>query len=205
MKVEAQAEGEGSNKPKAKRNRKPKSRAPKVDGEAAPDGAAESARIDDEGSPKEQTQQAGNSSKPQSRQPRVATTGQPSSTVSELSLRPGVSSADFSRPLQLVFVANLPFSVNDDQLADIFKGLSIGIKSAKVITKPGYRKKGGDDTVAAPTPRSKGFGFVETTDSAQQKIALEKLEGYKIDDREIVVKVANERQAVEENSETKQE
>ena len=104
-----------------------------------------------------------------------------------------------------MFVANLPFSVDDAQLAGIFKELSIGIKSAKVITKPAFRKKGGDETAAAPTPRSKGFGFVETNNQEQQKLALEKLEGYKINEREIVVKVANERQTVDEQAESKAE
>jgi RNA recognition motif-containing protein len=105
----------------------------------------------------------------------------------------------------LVFVANLPFSVGDEQLAEVFNGFSISIKSAKVITKPGHRKKGGDESAPAPAPRSKGFGFVETNSQEQQKLALEKLQGYKIGDREIVVKVANERQAVEERAEVKAE
>jgi RNA recognition motif-containing protein len=91
--------------------------------------------------------------------------------------------------LQLLFVANLPFSVDDDQLSRIFTELNVSIKSAKVITKPGFQRKG-----VATAPRSKGFGFVETESQEQQKLALDKLQGYKIDERELVVKVANERQ-----------
>jgi len=184
---QVQAEEDSPKKSKAKRNRKPKFKANKAEGEAPTDGPAESARIDDDNNAQQQTQnqQTANVGNKRTRQPRVATTGQPSAT--------------------LVFVANLPFSVGDEQLAEVFNSLSIGIKSAKVITKPGFRKKGGDEAATAPAPRSKGFGFVETNNQDQQKLALEKLQGYKIDDREIVVKVANERQAVDENVEVKAE
>jgi len=79
----------------------------------------------------------------------------------------------------------------------MFSGLNIEIKSAKVITKPGSHRKG-----VASAARSKGFGFVDTASHEQQTAALQKLQGYKIDDREIVVKVANERESAVENTES---
>ncbi|CAG8516880.1 10921_t:CDS:2 [Funneliformis caledonium] len=59
----------------------------------------------------------------------------------------------------VVFVANLPFAINDDGLKDIFKDYNVA--SAHVV----YRRGG----------RSKGFGFVELADEEEQKKALEGL------------------------------
>jgi RNA recognition motif-containing protein len=74
----------------------------------------------------------------------------------------------------IVFVANLPFSVNDDGLKDIFKDYQV--KSAHVV-----RRRGG---------RSKGFGFVELVDENEQKNALEGLKSVQSEGRELVIKVA---------------
>lgn len=87
--------------------------------------------------------------------------------------------------------------MGDEQLGELFSNLNIEIKSAKVITKPGLRRKG-----VASAARSKGFGFVEAASHEQQTAALQKLQGHKIDDREIVVKVANERESAVENPES---
>jgi RNA recognition motif-containing protein len=87
--------------------------------------------------------------------------------------------------------------VGDEQLGEMFSNLNIEIKSAKVITKPSSRRKG-----VASAARSKGFGFVETASHEQQTAALQKLQGHKIDHREIVVKVANERESAVENPES---
>ncbi|GFZ45870.1 hypothetical protein JCM24511_03602 [Saitozyma sp. JCM 24511] len=91
-----------------------------------------------------------------------------------------------------IFVANLPFNVDDDALAAIFTNLSITVKSAKVIHgvrrgKPGSR----------PFRASKGFGFVEVEDPAQQKEAVEKVEGSLVGDRKITAKIANEMKPIE--------
>ena len=88
-------------------------------------------------------------------------------------------------------MANLPFSVNDDALAAIFTNLSIRIKSAKVVR--GIRMGRGGRSFRA----SRGFGFVEVEDSAQQKEAVEKVEGSLIGDRTISAKIANEVKPVE--------
>lgn len=107
--------------------------------------------------------------KPAPRQPRLAPTGEPSKTM--------------------LFVANLPFSVDDKALSDLFSGLGIQPKYAKVITKPSYSNK--------HPPRSKGFGFVEVNNEDEQKAALEKLAGHKIEEREITVTVGKERVTAE--------
>lgn len=90
----------------------------------------------------------------------------------------------------------MPFSIDDQQLSDLFTELDIGIKSAKVITKPNYRKNG-----AAPR-RSKGYGFVEANDQEQQQKAIEKLKEHRLGDRELTIKIANERKLLEENPES---
>ncbi|CAG8554653.1 10230_t:CDS:2 [Paraglomus occultum] len=74
----------------------------------------------------------------------------------------------------IVFVANLPFSVNDDGLKEIFKDYQV--KSAHVV-----RRRGG---------RSKGFGFVELIDENEQTRALEGLKNVQSEGRELVIKVA---------------
>jgi RNA recognition motif-containing protein len=90
----------------------------------------------------------------------------------------------------LVFVANLPFEVDDAGLSNLFTELNLDVKSARIITKPNFRNKEGP-------PRSKGFGFVEVANEEQQKAAVEKLTGYKFGEREITIKVANTRAPIE--------
>lgn len=73
-----------------------------------------------------------------------------------------------------LFVANLPFSVDDDGLAKIFTGLSL--KSAHVV-----KKRNG---------RSKGFGFVEFDSEEAQAKAKNAIDKKVVDDRELIVKIA---------------
>jgi RNA recognition motif-containing protein len=94
-----------------------------------------------------------------------------------------------------IFVGNLPFTVDDEALAEIFTNLSIKVKSAKVIM--GTRKpRDADKTFKG----SKGFGFVEVEDPAQQQEAVDKVAGTLIGDRAISAKVANEMRPVEEKA-----
>lgn len=90
-----------------------------------------------------------------------------------------------------IFVANLPFNLDDEALAAIFTNLSIRVKSAKVIR--GLRKGRG----GRPFRASKGFGFVEVEDPTQQKEAVDKVEGSLIGDRKISAKIANEMKPIE--------
>ncbi|WVR05433.1 hypothetical protein IAU60_002449 [Kwoniella sp. DSM 27419] len=91
-----------------------------------------------------------------------------------------------------IFVANLPFSVDDEALATIFTNLSIKVKSAKIVK--GIRRAGPG---SKPFRASKGFGFVELEDEAQQAEAVEKVQGILIEDRQITAKVAKEMKPIE--------
>lgn len=74
----------------------------------------------------------------------------------------------------LLFVANLPFSLENQGLEDVFAAHNV--KSAKVI----FNKNG----------RSKGFGFVEVATEKDQVAALEALHDKPVQGRTIAVKVA---------------
>lgn len=80
----------------------------------------------------------------------------------------------------LLFVANLPFSLDNDGLKAVFEGYSV-VNAHVVVRKYG-----------PVTGRSKGFGFVELSDEAEQKKVLEAFNGKEVDGREIQVKVAVE-------------
>jgi len=73
-----------------------------------------------------------------------------------------------------LFVANLPFSVDDAGLAKIFEGMNI--KAAHVVRKH--------------NERSKGFGFVEFHSADDQQKALNAVDKKNVDNRELSVKIA---------------
>ena len=78
-------------------------------------------------------------------------------------------------PNATAFVGNLPFTVNDEKLAELFNGYSV--VSAKVITQHGKR--------------SKGFGFVEFTNEAEKNRAIQEMNEYSVGERKLVVKSSN--------------
>jgi len=73
-----------------------------------------------------------------------------------------------------LFVANLPFSVDDNGLTELFKAYNP--KKAHVVRKR--------------NDRSKGFGFVEFENESDQRKALEGVDKKVIDGRDLSVKVA---------------
>jgi RNA recognition motif-containing protein len=75
-----------------------------------------------------------------------------------------------------LFVANLPFSLDDTGFAKIVTDLSLKLKSAHVVTKR--------------NTRSKGYGFVEFDNHEDQQKALGVLNKKVVDGRELSVKVA---------------
>lgn len=79
-----------------------------------------------------------------------------------------------------LYVSNLAFAVNDQQLCDIFADLG-NVVSAKVITD-------------RDTGRSKGFGFVEFETEEQANEAITKLNGSEQLGRRITVAVAKPQQ-----------
>lgn len=79
-----------------------------------------------------------------------------------------------------MFVANLSFSVDDPALSTIFTDAGINVVSARVV-----RRRWGQPR------RSKGYGFVEVGNEAEQTKAIEALDGKELEGgRKIVVKVA---------------
>jgi RNA recognition motif-containing protein len=75
-----------------------------------------------------------------------------------------------------LFVGGLPFSVNDDELQEIFAAVGT-VVSAKVI-------------VDRETSRSKGFGFVEMESDELAKAAIDKLNNSEVGGRTITVNEA---------------
>ncbi|PWN48248.1 RNA-binding domain-containing protein [Violaceomyces palustris] len=85
----------------------------------------------------------------------------------------------------LVFVANLPFDATDEKLKEAFSEYKI--KSAHVV-----KRRAGN--------RSKGFGFIDFQDEAEQKKAVELSQGKELDGRPLSLKVA-----IQEDKEKKEE
>lgn len=77
-----------------------------------------------------------------------------------------------------LYVGNLPWSVNDDSLKELFS-VHGTVESATVITD-------------RETGRSRGFGFVEM-DQPNGRRAMQELNGHSIDSRELKVNEANDR------------
>jgi RNA recognition motif-containing protein len=76
-----------------------------------------------------------------------------------------------------LFVANLPFAVDDDGFGKILKDSNLAFKMAKVVRN-------------ARSKRSKGFGFIEFDNEADQQKALAALNNKQVEGRELAVKVA---------------
>lgn len=79
-----------------------------------------------------------------------------------------------------LFVGSLAYSVNDDQLKDLFAGVGT-VVSARVI-------------VDRYSNRSKGFGFVEMESDQEAQEAIKQLNGKELDGRAIVVNEARPRE-----------
>ncbi len=75
-----------------------------------------------------------------------------------------------------LFVGSLPYSLTDEELADLFKEVGT-VVSAKVI-------------VDRETGRSKGFGFVEMSSDDEAKAAISNLNGKDVGGRAMVVNEA---------------
>ncbi len=78
-----------------------------------------------------------------------------------------------------IFVANLNFKVQEEDLRETFETYG-EVDSARIITDRN-------------TGRSKGFGFVEMSNSDDASRAIEELNDREMEGRNLVVKVAEER------------
>ncbi|KAL1988004.1 hypothetical protein VTN96DRAFT_1528 [Rasamsonia emersonii] len=81
-----------------------------------------------------------------------------------------------------LFVRNLNFATTSERLAEVFKPLD-GFLSATVKTKPDPKRPG--------QTLSMGFGFVEFRTKAQAEAALAAMNGYNLDNHELVVKLSH--------------
>ncbi|RPD61935.1 RNA-binding domain-containing protein [Lentinus tigrinus ALCF2SS1-7] len=79
----------------------------------------------------------------------------------------------------VLFVANLGFNIDDAGLAALFTDAGINVKSARIV-----RRRWGKPR------KSKGYGFVDVGEEAEQKKALEALQGKEVGGRAIAVKIA---------------
>ena len=79
-----------------------------------------------------------------------------------------------------IYVSNLSFNVQDDDLRDFFTPYG-EVTSAKIITD-------------RETGRSRGFGFVEMTDDVAAKKAIAELNGATVENRQISVSEAKPRE-----------
>ena len=79
-----------------------------------------------------------------------------------------------------IYVSNLSFNVEDDDLRDFFEEYG-DVTSAKVI-------------LDKFTQRSRGFGFVEMSDDASAEKAIKELNGAHVEGRAINVTVAKPRE-----------
>jgi cold-inducible RNA-binding protein len=80
-----------------------------------------------------------------------------------------------------LFVAGLPFDVDDQELKEIFEAYGT-VSSAKVILDRETRK-------------SRGFGFVEMPETAEAEGAIKGLDGATLENKTLAVKVAEERKS----------
>jgi len=75
-----------------------------------------------------------------------------------------------------LFVANLPFALEDEGFSKVLKDASLAYKTAHVVKKK--------------TGKSKGFGFIEFDTEADQQKALNALNNKDVEGRPLAVKVA---------------
>ncbi|EPZ36383.1 RNA-binding domain-containing protein [Rozella allomycis CSF55] len=78
----------------------------------------------------------------------------------------------------MVFVTNIPYSVDEDELTNHFKGLSV---SEVTIPRNSHNQ------------RSRGFAFVTFSKAEDQKKAVEKFDQTEIEGRSLKVRIAKER------------
>jgi len=79
----------------------------------------------------------------------------------------------------MLFVANLGFSVDDEALKNLFTEAGINVVSARVV-----RRRWGEPR------KSKGYGFVDVGDAAEQQKAIAALQDKEVGGRNIAVKIA---------------
>jgi len=80
-----------------------------------------------------------------------------------------------------LYVGNLPFSVDESTLRELFEQNGRTVTEVKLITD-------------RDTGRTRGFGFVEMVSSEDAEGAIRELDGYSLEGRPLKVNEARERQ-----------
>ncbi|KAK9552353.1 Multiple RNA-binding domain-containing protein 1 [Aspergillus fumigatus] len=119
-----------------------------------------------------------------------ATTAPQTSVLETKAVSQGFSTADTfaaedgDEPVvtSTLFVKNLNFSTTNERFTEVFKPLD-GFVSARIKTKPDPKRPG--------KTLSMGFGFVDFRTKAQAQAALAAMDGYKLDQHELVVRASN--------------
>jgi RNA recognition motif-containing protein len=75
-----------------------------------------------------------------------------------------------------IYVANIPFKASEDELKELFEQHG-DVTSVKII-------------MDKLTNRSRGFGFIEMSDSTSAKEAIDELNGFSFQGKELVVNEA---------------
>ena len=75
-----------------------------------------------------------------------------------------------------IYAGNLPYNTNDEALKSLFEGFG-EVVSSKIVKD-------------RDTGRSKGFGFIEMTDSTAADHAIKQLDGSDLGGRKIKVNIA---------------
>jgi len=81
-----------------------------------------------------------------------------------------------------LFIGNLPFSVNNDSLKDLFQSAG-EVEAVHII-------------MDNATKRSKGYGFVTMLTEDEAQNAIKMLDGNELDGRKINVNIARPKEAV---------
>jgi len=79
-----------------------------------------------------------------------------------------------------LYVGNLPFSVDESTLRALFEQNERQVEEVKLITD-------------RMTGRARGFGFIEMANSEDADKAIQELNGYEMDGRQLNVNEARER------------
>ena len=80
-----------------------------------------------------------------------------------------------------LYVGNLPFSISEGDLSDLF-GQSGQVDSAQIVTD-------------RETGRSRGFGFIEMGSQEAAEMAISQFNGYELDGRSLVVNEARPKES----------
>ncbi|KZO93268.1 RNA-binding domain-containing protein [Calocera viscosa TUFC12733] len=183
--TEEEAEGEGAEPAaatEARIDRKPKPRRVKANGDAAAPGETDAPEGAKPEATKAEPGAEGDKKAPRVKKPRAAPRPR----------RPAGEDPIGSLSPNMLFVANLPFTVTDQTLSELFTSASINVVSARVVRR------------RWPPRRSKGYGFVDVGDEAQQKKGIEAVNGKEIEGREVAVKVAVNTQLEDAEKEEKE-